>query len=156
MLPLSKKDFIYLFLEMGEGKEEKMERNINVWLLLTWPELGTWPAIQACTLTGNRTNDSFIQSLALNPQSHTNQGSICFHLFVSSPISFFSVLQFSEYRSFMSLVKFIPRCFVLLGFFDAVVNGIVFLVSLCVSSRLVYKNATGFWIFILYPATLLN
>ena len=28
---LLKKDFTYLFLERGEGREKKMERNINVW-----------------------------------------------------------------------------------------------------------------------------
>ena len=32
-----------------------------------------------------------------------------FHLFVSCSISFFSVVQFSEYRPFTSLVKFMPR-----------------------------------------------
>ena len=35
----------------------------------------------------------------------------CFHLFVSSLISFFSVVYFSEYRSFTSLFRFIPRYF---------------------------------------------
>ena len=38
--------------------------------------------------------------------------SICFHLFVLSLICFFSVVQFSEYRSFTSLVRFIPRYFI--------------------------------------------
>ena len=38
------KDFIYLFVERGEGKEIERERNINVWLPLAWPPLGTWPA----------------------------------------------------------------------------------------------------------------
>ena len=38
------KDFIYLFLERGEGKEKERERNINVWLPLMCPLLGTWPA----------------------------------------------------------------------------------------------------------------
>ena len=33
------KDFIYLFLERGEGRE----RNINVWLLLMHLALETWP-----------------------------------------------------------------------------------------------------------------
>ena len=39
-----------LFLERkGKGRE----RNITVWLPLTCPLLGTWPATQACVLTGN-------------------------------------------------------------------------------------------------------
>ena len=45
----------------------------------------------------------------------------CFHLFVSSFISFFSVVQFSEYRSFTSLVGFIRRYFI---FLVAISNGI--------------------------------
>ena len=35
-------------------------------------------------------------------------------------------------------------------------NGIVFLISLSVSSSLANKKATNFWILVLYPATLLN
>ena len=34
------KDFIYLFLERGEGKEKEKERTINVWLPLMLPFLG--------------------------------------------------------------------------------------------------------------------
>ena len=41
------------YLERGEGKEEEAERNINVWLPPMCPQLGTWPATQACALTGN-------------------------------------------------------------------------------------------------------
>ena len=44
------KDFIYLFLERGEGKEKEKEGNINVWLPHVHPLLGTWPATQACAL----------------------------------------------------------------------------------------------------------
>ena len=65
--------------------------------------------------------------------------------------SFFNVLQFSEYRSFTSLVRFIPRYFIL---FDAIVNGMVFFISPFDSSLLVHKNATDFWLLILYTATL--
>ena len=36
---------------------------------------------------------------------------IHFHLFVPSSISFINVLQFSEYKSSISLIKFIPKGF---------------------------------------------
>ena len=73
------------------------------------------------------------------------------HLFVFSLISSVSY-NFSSRGLFTSLVKFILGIF----FFEAIVNEIAFLVSLSGSSLLVYKNATEFWKFILYPATLLN
>ena len=69
------KDVIYLFLERGKGKEKERERNIYVWLPLAHPQLGTWPATQACALTGNRTGDPLVRRLALNPLNHTSQGS---------------------------------------------------------------------------------
>ena len=34
------KDFIYLFLETGEGREKERERNISVWLPLMHPQWG--------------------------------------------------------------------------------------------------------------------
>ena len=49
--------FLYWFLERGEGREKVRERNINVWLSLECPPLGTWPATQACALPGNWTCD---------------------------------------------------------------------------------------------------
>ena len=70
-----------------------------------------------------------------------------------SLISFISVLRFSEYRSFVSLGRFIPRYFILL---DVTVNGIVSSTSLSDLSLLVYRNVTDFCALILYPATLLN
>ena len=71
--PFFKKDFTYLFLERGEGREKERERNINVWLPLARPLLETWPATQACALTGNWTGDSLVRRLALNPLSHISQ-----------------------------------------------------------------------------------
>ena len=57
------------------------------------------------------------------------------------------------YRYFASLVRFSPRYFI---HFVAIVNAIVFLISLSVNLLLTYKSASDFWILILYPATLLN
>ena len=60
--------------------------------------------------------------LSLPTQKH----GISLHLFMSSLISFISVLKFSVYSSFVSLGRFIPRYFIL---FVAMVNGIDSLVS---------------------------
>ena len=67
------KDFIYVFLERGGGREKERERNTD-WLPLTHPQLGTWPATQTFPLTGNWTGDLLVHSLALNPLTHTAQG----------------------------------------------------------------------------------
>ena len=66
------KDFI-LFLERGEGREKERERNVK-WLPLTCPQLGTWPATQACALTGKGIGDLSVCKLMLNLPSYTSQG----------------------------------------------------------------------------------
>ena len=66
--------FIYLFLERGERMEKERERNINVWLHLACLPLGTWPATQACALTGNWTGNPLVCEPSFNPLSHTKQG----------------------------------------------------------------------------------
>ena len=47
------KYFIHSFLERGEGREKERKGNINMWSPLACPLLETWPATQACALTGN-------------------------------------------------------------------------------------------------------
>ena len=69
--------FIYFYRE-GKGRR-KRKKNINVWLPLACPMLGTWPTTQ----TGNRTGDSLVHSLALNSLSHTSQGLIKILYFIS-------------------------------------------------------------------------
>ena len=52
----------YLILEREEEREEERERNIDVWLPLTWPPLGTWLTTQACALIGNQTGNPLVRS----------------------------------------------------------------------------------------------
>ena len=55
------KDFIYLFLDRGEGREKERERKVNVWLPLAHPLLGIWLTTQAWALTGNQTVDPVVR-----------------------------------------------------------------------------------------------
>ena len=65
----------YLFLERRKRKEKEREWNINVWLPLTHPPLGTWPQPRhVYAPTGNWTHDPLVHRPALNPLSHTSQG----------------------------------------------------------------------------------
>ena len=73
-------------------------------------------------------------------------------MFVSL-MSFLNVVQFSVYRSFASLGRFIPRYFILCV---AIVNEIVSLISFSDLSLLEYQKARNFCVLILYPATLIN
>ena len=58
----------YLFIFREGGREGESE-GINVWLPLTQPPIGTWPATQVCALTGTQTRDTLVGRPAL---SHTN------------------------------------------------------------------------------------
>ena len=58
--------------------------------------------------------------------------------FLAFSAAFISVFQFSVHRFFPSLIRFIPKYLIL---FDAIVNGIVFLISLSDSSLSVYRNS---------------
>ena len=64
---------------------------------------------------------------------------IYFHFFTSFLIFLINVLQFSAYKSFTSLVRYIPRYLILGG---AILKCTVFLYSFSNISLLVYRNAT--------------
>ena len=72
-----KKKILFIFIDRREGKEKERERNINVWLLLGCPLLGTWPATQACALTGNGTGDPLVYAITQSTKLH-QPGQICF------------------------------------------------------------------------------
>ena len=57
--------------------EKERDRNINVWLPLTRPLLGTWPATQARALNWDRTSDPLLCRLVFDPLSHTSHGWFC-------------------------------------------------------------------------------
>ena len=61
---------------------------------------------------------------------------------------FINVIQFSKYRYFTS---FLPKYFIL---FDAIINGITFLISFSVSLLLVYRNEKDFCTLIVNSMTL--
>ena len=71
--------FFFFSKRAGEGEREGEKhwcvRYIDR-LPLECPQLGTSPANQACTLTGNWTDDLLVCRLALSPLSHTSQGCI--------------------------------------------------------------------------------
>ena len=50
--------------------EKEKERNINGWLPVVCPLLGTWPTTQARALTGNQTGDPLVCRPVPNPLSH--------------------------------------------------------------------------------------
>ena len=99
-----------------------------------------WGAIALCSIF-------FFTTLILPVHKHD----IFLHPFVSSLISFISILYFSVHRSFVSLGKFIPKYFIL---FIAMVNEIVSLIYY-EFSLLLYRKVRDLCILILYPATLL-
>ena len=75
---------------------------------------------------------------------------VCLSIFLSSLISCTSILEFSEYGSFVSLGRFIPMYLIL---FDVMVNGVISLISLSDLLFFVYRNAVDFCTLISYHVT---
>ncbi|XP_053529230.1 DNA mismatch repair protein Mlh3 isoform X3 [Artibeus jamaicensis] len=75
MLPLADMDH----LEQEKQRRRKKRRETSMCeremyqLPLTCPQLGTWPAIQACALNENQTGDLSVRRPALSPLSHASQ-----------------------------------------------------------------------------------
>ena len=65
--------YLFIFRERGREGEREGEKHQCV-VASHAPLLGTWPATQACALTGNWTGDHLIHGPVLNPISHTSQG----------------------------------------------------------------------------------
>ena len=64
--------FLILFIFRERGREGEKHQYV---VASQAPPLGSWPAAQACALTGNRTSDPVVHRLVLNPLSLTGQGS---------------------------------------------------------------------------------
>ena len=70
---------LFIYLKEREREGEREERNIDAQelyqsVVLTHPQLGTWPATQPYALTGNWTGDLSVCRQMFNSLSHTSQG----------------------------------------------------------------------------------
>ena len=97
------RDFVYLFLERGEGgreieRETSTVKNIAQ-LPLTRPQTRDWPSTKACALIGNQTSNFSIYQMTLNQLSYTSQGQ-----------AFFPTVQFPSHSrdSWSSHCHFMP------------------------------------------------
>ena len=95
------KKILFIFIDRGEGRDKERERNINVWLPLMSPLLGTWLATRACALTGNWTDDPLVPRLMLNPLSYTSQ--CIFFIFTNNLIDL-DILSMSTISHYWLLV----------------------------------------------------
>ena len=80
--------------------EKEKERNINVWLPFDHPLLGTWPAAQACALTGNRTSNPLVRRPAFNPLSYTNRGCLFIYLFFEEAVDSHGLIIHKNIKSY--------------------------------------------------------
>ena len=67
------KKTLFIYFIDGKGGRKK-GRETSMCGCLLCPLLGTWPATQACALSGNPTGNPLVCRPAFNPLSHTSQG----------------------------------------------------------------------------------
>ena len=98
---------LFIFRERGREGEREGEKHQCVVASHT-PRNGTWPATQACALTGNRTRDSSGLP-ALNPLSYTIQG--IYFVFKRYIIIIITKLKrISKYHKISHLCSDFPNC----------------------------------------------
>ena len=102
------------------------ERNISC-LPLAHPWPGTWPATQACALTGNQTSNLSVHRPMLNPLNHSSQGSVgtvlkkniflTFFLFSKNFLNTTVFLIYTRYFSTLVVlnVKYLLNAYYVLG-----------------------------------------
>ena len=74
----------YLFIFRERGREGKRGRQTYIYQLpLTRPLLATWPATQACALTGNRTSDLSQSSTQSTEPHQPRQNLLIFFVCIS-------------------------------------------------------------------------
>ena len=66
---------LFIFREGKVGRKRGRETSMHGCLSNTLPQLGIQAATQICALTRNQTSDPLVHRPALNPLSHTSQGS---------------------------------------------------------------------------------
>ena len=108
------KDFINFIFRLGEGREKERERNINVWLPLMHPLLGTWPITWACVLDWEAKQWPF-GSQAGTQSTEPHQLGLFFHLFIPRWLILFFFFFFERdidllfYLCLHSLFLFLER-----------------------------------------------
>ena len=73
-------------MEGERERERERERNISVWLLLMEPLLGTWPATQACALTGNKPATLWFAASTQSTEPH-QPGLSIFYVLIATCVS---------------------------------------------------------------------
>ena len=73
-------DFLSLFLDIGEGKVNERERNINVWLPLAHPPLGTQPIAKHVPLSRIKPATPWLAGWCSVPEPY--QPGLGFYLFL--------------------------------------------------------------------------